>query len=170
MQDFDPYRPPAASVEVHLTLEQARLRASRGARLAAELLNNLFVALALVPVFVGLEIDSNEQHAPVIVGSAVSLVAMIALAVVQIVLLNQNGWSLGKRMLGIRIVRADHTEASLLRLLGLRIGVPTVIGMGAALCIPFIGSCFSIVDACFIFGAQRRCLHDYIADTIVVRA
>jgi uncharacterized RDD family membrane protein YckC len=170
MQDLDPYRPPAASVESVETLAQARMRASRGARFVAELLNNVFFALTLAPALIGLDVDADIDGIGSILGLTISAVLMIALAVVQIVMLNQNSWSLGKRLLRIRIVRSDYSEASLGRLLGLRIAVPTVIGMGTTACIPIFGSLFTVVDACFIFGSQRRCLHDLIADTIVVRA
>jgi hypothetical protein len=36
--------------------------------------------------------------------------------------------------------------------------------------VPFVGSFYPLVDVCWIFGEQRRCVHDYIADTIVIRA
>ena len=39
-----------------------------------------------------------------------------------------------------------------------------------ALVVPFIGGFYSIIDSLMIFGEQRRCIHDYIADTIVIRA
>jgi hypothetical protein len=41
--------------------------------------------------------------------------------------------------------------------------VPTLIGM-----IPYVGWIFSLADPLFIFGESRRCLHDMLADTIVV--
>jgi hypothetical protein len=33
-----------------------------------------------------------------------------------------------------------------------------------------LGGFYSLIDALVIFGDARRCCHDYIADTIVVRA
>jgi hypothetical protein len=29
---------------------------------------------------------------------------------------------------------------------------------------------YAIIDVLFIFGNARRCVHDYIADTIVIKA
>jgi hypothetical protein len=29
---------------------------------------------------------------------------------------------------------------------------------------------YGIIDSLFIFGNARRCVHDYIADTIVIKA
>ena len=36
--------------------------------------------------------------------------------------------------------------------------------------VPFVGGLVSLVDALLIFRDDRRCLHDEIADTIVVTA
>jgi uncharacterized RDD family membrane protein YckC len=58
-------------------------------------------------------------------------------------------------------VRADGSRVSLGRLILLRNVVVWILSM-----IPL----FSIVDALFIFGEARQCLHDKIADTIVVKA
>jgi uncharacterized RDD family membrane protein YckC len=73
--------------------------------------------------------------------------------------------SLGKMAMGLRIVRADGSPASFGRSFGLRLFLFGVCGR-----IPYVGPCIGIVDALFIFGGARRCLHDYVADTIVVTA
>ena len=51
------------------------------------------------------------------------------------------------------------------RLLGLRI-----ILMWMLESIPFLGPLFSLVNVCFIFRDDRRCIHDLMADTVVVKA
>jgi uncharacterized RDD family membrane protein YckC len=89
----------------------------------------------------------------------------LALAVVQIWMLTTSGQTLGKRVLGIRIVRlGDDSNPGFVRAFLLRMVVPGLIGM-----LPLVGLCFTIVDALFIFRADRRCIHDLIADTKVVR-
>jgi uncharacterized RDD family membrane protein YckC len=180
MQDLDPYRPPEATVVDSIEAKGFAL-ASRGARFAAELLNYLFAVLTLVP-WVALMLlsgswsatDSNGDPLDVRttatwIGFAISGVLFIALCVVQILLLRRNRWSLGKRILGIRIVRSDCTEVSFGRLLVLRILLPGAINALTGGLLSGV-SLFMLADSCFIFGAQRRCLHDYMADTIVVRA
>jgi uncharacterized RDD family membrane protein YckC len=74
------------------------------------------------------------------------------------------GQSIGKMALGIRIVHLDGQQATLGRIVGLRILPMQLIGW-----IPFIGGVMSLVDILFIFRANRRCLHDEIARTKVVR-
>ena len=49
--------------------------------------------------------------------------------------------------------------------IGLREIVPAIIGA-----IPLIGFVFYIVDVCFIFRTDRRCVHDLMANTKVVIA
>jgi uncharacterized RDD family membrane protein YckC len=71
----------------------------------------------------------------------------------------------GKKLAGIRIVRSDGSRAGLRRIFLLRSVVPGVFGA-----IPLIGPFFSLIDTLFIFGEERRCVHDLIADTIVVNA
>ncbi len=45
----------------------------------------------------------------------------------------------------------------------MRYFLPTLISQ-----VPFIGGIFGLVNALFIFGAERRCLHDRLAGTRVV--
>jgi uncharacterized RDD family membrane protein YckC len=70
---------------------------------------------------------------------------------------------------GIKVARKDGSRASLGRIFWLRNVVNTLVGM-VLLIVPFVGGLYSLIDALMIFGEQRRCCHDYIADTIVIRA
>jgi len=83
---------------------------------------------------------------------------------VQIYLLVQQGQTIGKRTVGIRIV--EYSDGSLLgagRILGMRGVLPGVIAG-----IPYVGWLFALVDVLFIFGEERRCIHDYMAQSKVV--
>jgi len=48
--------------------------------------------------------------------------------------------------------------------------VADVVAEGTFELVPGIGQIYSIVDALLIFRQSRKCLHDNIADTIVVKA
>jgi uncharacterized RDD family membrane protein YckC len=90
---------------------------------------------------------------------------LAALAVLQGLLVATRSQSVGKILLGLRIVRApDGGKANFARAFLIRSGVPTMIEY-----IPFIGLLFWIVDTCFIFRADRRCLHDLMAGTKVIK-
>ena len=79
-------------------------------------------------------------------------------------LLVTRGQTVGKMLMKIRIVRSDGAKVSPGRL-GLRYGIGWLVSV-----VPALGQAWGLVDALLIFRASRRCLHDLIADTIVVRA
>lgn len=79
-------------------------------------------------------------------------------------LLLRHGQTIGKRLLGLRIVQRNGQPATALRLVGIRYGSGFV-----ATAIPMVGVVYALIDSLFIFNAQRRCLHDLLAGTIVVR-
>ncbi len=76
----------------------------------------------------------------------------------------KDGQTLGKNLLGIRIVRTNGEAASAQQLLVLRYGVFTLPNV-----VPAIGQIVGLIDALSIFRASRRCLHDQLAGTIVVK-
>ncbi|MEJ8855068.1 RDD family protein [Variovorax robiniae] len=80
-------------------------------------------------------------------------------------LLVMRGQTIGKALFRIRIARPDGARVSAARVIGLRCCIDAVTGVttGSLLLYAFI-------DALFIFRKSRRCLHDSIADTVVVRA
>jgi uncharacterized RDD family membrane protein YckC len=91
-------------------------------------------------------------------------VAWLILLAVQAWLLHSWGGTLGKRLLNIRIVRTDGRRAGFARLFFLRACSTVVLAL-----IPLLGPVIALVDMLMIFRASRRCLHDVIADTVVVR-
>lgn len=92
------------------------------------------------------------------------LIALIVLAV-DLTLLARNGQTIGKKLLGIKVVRVDGSPVTLFRVFFLRYVCNTFLAL-----IPLIGVLYSLVDHLMIFGEKRRCAHDYIADTIVIKA
>jgi formylglycine-generating enzyme required for sulfatase activity/tetratricopeptide (TPR) repeat protein/uncharacterized RDD family membrane protein YckC len=96
-------------------------------------------------------------------GSALIVGGVLFLASRQIYLLSTQGQSIGKKFVGIRIMKPDGGNAGFVRAFLLRSCVPSLIGA-----IPYLGQALAVVDILFIFGDRRRCLHDRIAGTIVV--
>lgn len=93
------------------------------------------------------------------------LVCLAGYYILQGVLLTQQGQSVGKLAVGIRIVKLDSGENGgftpnvLLRAL-----LNGLIGA-----IPFLGLLYMLVDTLFIFRQDRRCVHDLMAGTVVIR-
>src|SRR5262249_1994463 len=83
---------------------------------------------------------------------------------IQMILLSLRGQTLGKMAMGIRIVNfADASNPCFRRAVVRRGLVPALIGA-----IPGFGALFGLADAFFIFGEEKRCIHDLIAGTKVV--
>jgi uncharacterized RDD family membrane protein YckC len=80
-------------------------------------------------------------------------------------LVNRNGQTIAKKILSIKVVRKDGSKAGVGRIFWLRNVVNTLIAM-----VPLVGGIYALVDALMIFGDPRQCIHDKIADTIVIRA
>jgi uncharacterized RDD family membrane protein YckC len=98
------------------------------------------------------------------VSVVIALAFTAAVLGVNLWLVHEHGQSIAKRWLRLRVVRKDGSRAHVVRIVLLRNGVPLVITM-----VPLLGALFWLVDALFIFRRDRRCLHDHIADTIVIR-
>lgn len=151
--------------------------ASRGVRFGAALVDGIAILLCRLPTSIAIgsalsdSIAAGEQPT---FTELMSLVAdsmsksypfLIGLVVLQGVLLSTRGQSLGKIATGIRIVRVrDGSKAGFVHAFLLRGFIP-----GAIELIPFLGVLFWLVNVCFIFGPEKRCVHDYIAGTKVVK-
>lgn len=156
----NPYAAPSSKV-ADVAPKGEYVLADRGSRLAAVLLDSLFVApgylLLLWPTL------TKQPANPALVG--VGGLYVLIILIVEIVFLYRYSAGIGKRIMKLKIVRADGSAAGLERTLGLRIIVNSL-----PVFIPVVGRFYGLVDALLIFGEPRRCLHDYIAGTIVVNA
>jgi uncharacterized RDD family membrane protein YckC len=171
--ETNPYAAPGAVVEdAHAftgkDLESSK--ASRGKRLGAFLLDYLIVCICMAPfVISAVQTYQAKLHgqptAPPAFGMLLPIFGLLclALAIVNIVLLVQNGQTVGKRLLNIKIVRSNGSRCGFARIFFLRMLPIGLLGI-----IPFVGRFIGLIDAAVIFGSERRCLHDLIADTIVV--
>ncbi|MFO1481874.1 MAG: RDD family protein [Verrucomicrobiaceae bacterium] len=168
--------------------EVRRELASRGQRLAAYFMD---LAMLLVPVMILFaavidedfekEIIANRDNPEVVMESLQRQIEKVAAAgnvtvgimmwivlllmVTNMILLTMRGQSLGKLLMGIQIVRfADGSRAGFIRAVLLRSILFSVIGN-----LRFIGAPLLIADILMIFRADQRCLHDWVADTQVVK-
>lgn len=130
--------------------------AERGDRFVANLVDSLIIFIPMMGAgFVG-AIFSRYEGLAILLGTLTSLGVLGYQAS-----LASYGQSIGKRMRHIRVVRTDGSRASLGRILVLRNFIPALIGSFCGL--------FGIIDALTIFGEERRCIHDLLADTKVVK-
>ena len=165
----NPYAPPQAVVQDILDPAVGIQLADRGTRLGAAILDGLiFMLMVYAPLVVVAVMSGATQGAEGTgsdtsfgIGLVVALVGFLAFAAINIKFMMENGQSIGKKACRIKVVRSDGSRASLSRLIWLRNVVNGLLGI-----IPLYG----FIDSLFIFGNARRCLHDHIADTIVITA
>ena len=75
------------------------------------------------------------------------------------------GQTWAKKLLQMKIVGPDGEKPDFGKLLALRYLTTQAINL-----VPVVGPLYVLVDVLFIFGDERRCLHDRIAGTRVVVA
>lgn len=142
------------------------VKATRSSRFVANFVDNFFVifipAIAIVVAAMVAErpAEGGPEFNPLIFIAA----AMGALLPCAAQMWAQVTWgqSIGKRMLGIKVVRANGQPIELWRIILLRNVVVHVVAQMCGL--------LGLVDALLIYGEEQRCLHDYLADSIVVVA
>jgi uncharacterized RDD family membrane protein YckC len=168
MDADNPYAPPRAALDLPNAPANYTL-ASRWLRLFAGLIDVVFMLvleLGVMAIWFGTSADGIHQAMDYISNDDPLYVAANALGWVLVnVWLLAQGQTFGKRLLSIRVVRADGSRVSLRRMIFARTLSMTAIGL-----ISVVGLWIVLIGLLFIFGPRRRCLHDYIADTIVVRA
>lgn len=168
---------PGSVTNAHARTDGGAALASHGARLAAALID---IALWCVPLLFVLRAAMQAYRMSALgfevpwtlVGSkmGVALLLWAVLAVWNVVWLVQSGQTIGKRVVRIRIVRPDGTPAGAARLLLMRGGAFMLVQRLLGGINPLLGLAFWLADVLMIFSADRRCLHDRFADTIVVAA
>jgi uncharacterized RDD family membrane protein YckC len=171
LSTINPYAPPRGEVRDFEIYDELEL-AGRGARLGAFFLDGIIAALmiyvpALIVLAVAGRLDSALDPAAATIdvnlfgiAGLMCLCGFIAWAWITALLVARNGQTIGKRMVDIKVVRSDGSPASLGRIFWLRNVVNWLLSV-----IPLYG----IVDLLFIFGVRQQCIHDLIADTIVIK-
>jgi len=170
---INPYAPPRAEVW-DVPDVAAGEPAGRLSRLRAYIIDLLIMSCVSAPALIPAMIQARRAHRGTLdltytdllgPGGLISAVLLLLWGGSTIYLLQRNGQSIGKRLTGIKVVRKDGSRASVLRILLLRNlvnAIPEVI--------PVLLVVYPLIDTLMIFGDSRRCLHDRIADTLVIKA
>jgi uncharacterized RDD family membrane protein YckC len=167
------------------------VRASRSFRLAATLLDVVLYAALSLPLFAASFVAVaifDAEPLWFILGNGGGAVAY---GLVQAILIARTGQSVGKRMLGLRIVRPGGSLPGFARGVLLRSWLFILPFVATSLVLevawpllaseiefhPFflmllvnLGYAVQAIDPAFIVGRARRCLHDRVAGTDVVHA
>jgi uncharacterized RDD family membrane protein YckC len=167
MAPANPYAAPQTALPAGPQDGAAEL-ATLGQRLGAVLVEFLIAVPGAILVALGAGMQEQSGDGPGMVGIAmlaVGTVYLLGLLVYNLVRLTTHGQSIGKQVLKIRIVKIeDDSNPGFVKAVLLRGFVNGLIGA-----VPVLGPIYSLVDICFIFTQSRRCIHDLIAGTRVVK-
>jgi len=183
-----PVAPAAIPVMAVATRVDANL-AERGPRLLARVIDWILEFVAGIPggIILGSELmklafammqgrqpdmQDLDMHR-LILGGSILAASWLLLLVIQIWMLSTRGQSIGKRIVGLRIVRVDGSPVGFVHAWLMREFLMSAAGFIISL-LPIIGPlllrpALHITDWCMIFRDDRRCLHDLIAGTKVLR-
>lgn len=171
MDGLNPYVAPGAAVVAAPTDRVEGRLAGRGERLAAALLDTLIALAIMGPLMLAGGFWADAMAAAEAgtrigwaTGAAWGLIGFIVLVLVQGWPLAKSAQTWGKRAVGIRIMKLDGTRPGLAHLLLRRYLPAQLLAM-----VPFAGNLLSAANVLLIFRPDRRCGHDLVAGTRVVR-
>ena len=176
--------PKTEIVDVHI--------ASPGARIAAYLLNNLFTFLIWLPFIVMVVFTLDESKKLVSESSLfntpeyfaitffISLAVYLVFGIFQLYYMSRDGQSLGKKIMGIRVLKSDGNNPGfegtvLIREVVWALAVGVVVTIVSLAISDTGGNLISLLIAfinfimLFSVKRDRRTLYDMLADTVVVK-
>lgn len=169
MSEHNPYSTPNSAVtqDNKESTDDFEL-AGRGERLVAAIVDTLVRVgiFFVIAIPTGIWASLMEGNDPDIgMSLVIFVVGFVSFILINLYLLNHYGQTIGKRLLGIRIANLDGEKTP-----GNKIIFARYLPIEAIAQIPLIGGFIALIDVLMIFGSERRCLHDQIAGTIVVKS
>ena len=160
--DNNPYQAPGASVAEHVEEQLA----GRGERFLAAIVDTIILCVIMLPAMWTTGYFEQAARGEVGIGKILSygLAGFLVFLIVQGWPLNQSAQTWGKKVLGIRIALLDGTQPTFGTLI-LKRYLPVQVA-GA---IPVLGMVLNLINVLLIFRSDRRCGHDLIAGTQVLK-
>ncbi len=183
------YAPPAIPAYVSSEQSGTAPLATLGQRLGAALVDSVpgfilfiaatVVALGKVAAYVAADPSgaedsekiaqmAKEVYDSVFYGWGVIVTAPVL--ILNLIWLATRGQTIGKRIVGIRIAGMENdNNPGWVKTIAVRWVGNYFITIGLVFILPIVGLLYAITDIFFIFGSERRCIHDLLAGTRVVR-
>lgn len=152
----------AQSPSENIVSKVAGEKATRSDRLVAAIVDGVLGVVCFIPVFMLVGFDNLSQ--PTLALSAGLLgYGILSTLVLHGYLMYQRGQTIGKSLMSIRIENLDGTQASFTTIYFKR-----MLSMQLLSLVPSVGQFIAgFVNPLFIFGKDKRCLHDHLAGTKV---
>jgi uncharacterized RDD family membrane protein YckC len=152
----------AQSPSENIVSKVAGEKATRSDRLVVAIVDGVLGVVCFIPVFMLVGFDNLSQ--PTLTLSAGLLgYGILSTLVLHGYLMYQRGQTIGKSLMSIRIENLDGTQASFTTIYFKR-----MLSMQLLSLVPSVGQFIAgFVNPLFIFGKDKRCLHDHLAGTKV---
>ena len=164
MEDKNIYSPPESDLEVSGDSELA----SRWARLGGSLIDGIIAMIVMGPVMylTGYWNRAMANEISILETLAWGLAGLFFYLLVNGYLLARHGQTVGKMAVGIRIVSVETNQIIPLW----RVFFVRYLPQALAPYIPVVGVILLMINYLFVFRKDKRCIHDLIAKTRVVKA
>jgi uncharacterized RDD family membrane protein YckC len=175
--DANPFHPPVDELPPHVGVVGEAPLATLGARFGGSVVDGIIIGIASAV----LDFVIPKIGLSMFMAFGLDVIAGIVASCVVQILVFRDGQSIGKRLLRMRIVEhGSGRTASVARIIGLRILPLTLLSYASwylavlqypdlAMLGAFCSLAITLADVLPIFGKERRCLHDLLAGTKVVR-
>ena len=162
----NPYAPPTSEI---ISPEKKReiVLAQRRFRLLAVIIDGLISGVIILPLMYftnGFKLVGENGQFPLGYTIIMIVAGLIIFFVLHGRLLVKNGQTIGKKAVGIRIAELNGDVPKFKPSILPRYVFTSVIGN-----VPLVGGLISLIDILMIFRKDKRCLHDFIAKTQVVK-
>ncbi|KAA1156139.1 RDD family protein [Pseudoalteromonas fuliginea] len=152
----------AQSPSVNVVSKVAGEKATRSDRLVAAIVDGVLGVVCFIPVFILVGFDNLSQPTLTLSASLLGY-GILSTLVLHGYLMYQRGQTIGKSLMSIRIENLDGTQASFTTIYFKRMLCMQLLSL-----VPSVGQFIAgFVNPLFIFGKDKRCLHDHLAGTKV---
>jgi len=163
--DENIYKTPESNLAVPSD-DSDHLMATRSSRLLASIIDGFTIMIVTIPVMYftgGFDGLSKGIQPPLAYTIAMGILGLAVFMLINFGFLKNAGQTVGKKVAGIKIVTMED-ELPIFSHFLKRYSLYFLPGQ-----IPLAGQLFSILNILFIFGKNKRCIHDYAAGTKVVK-
>lgn len=157
------YEPPKANLDLEKTTSETAELAGRWQRLGGSIIDALTIMVVTVPLMFIITIMSGDAPS-ILLSLVIGLLGIGVFAAINFKFLKNDGQTVGKKVVGTKITNVDRASVPEMDQFIKRYAVYMLASQ-----VPVIGGIFALVNALFIFGEEKRCLHDLAGGTVVVR-
>lgn len=170
MNEENPYSAPTTVDPLPPQVSSSIELASLGDRFLGALVDGLVNIAIAIPIWAALfmigtvkSLQGMGQIGPLLT-VVIGLVGFGLFILVQGKFLKATGQTIGKKVVKTRIVTMEGKKPEFMDLVVKRYAFMNLIGL-----IPVVGGIASLIDVLMVFKSDRRCLHDVVAGTQVVK-